>query len=517
MDALTRLLEAAAGWLWNWPVVALCLGAGVVFSVVTRFVQARGFAHALGLLAGRHDRPDDPGHLTHLQALSAAVAGTVGLGNIAGVAVAVTVGGPGALFWMWVVGLLGMATKFAEVTLGTHYRVRDERGVYRGGAIYTITRGLPERWPALAPLARPLALVFAGACAVATLGAGNMFQARSVAELLRDHHGVPPLLTGVVLAAGAGAVILGGIGRIGRVAATLVPFMCGAYVLVALGICVANAGAVPAALGTILRDAFTGEAAAGGAVWAVIVTGVRRAVFSSEAGLGTAPMAHATARTAEPVRQGLVALLEPLLDTVVVCSATGLVIVLSGQRPLDGGARGRDAHGARVRRVRARLRPLGARVGRGVVRLLDARHLVVLRRDRLRAPAGRAGDPALPRRVHRGRRPRRHARPGADPGLRRPDLRRDGDPEPRRRAPAHGQGARAHGRLLRAPPGSGIDACRRGAGSLADREHRSSCLEGRGIRVLGRCCLTALTGRSDEQETVTEVTEDAPRAPRASS
>ncbi|MBX3470896.1 MAG: sodium:alanine symporter family protein [Planctomycetes bacterium] len=340
MDALTRLLEAAAGWLWNWPVVALCLGAGVVFTAVTRLVQARGFAHALGLLAGRHDRPDDPGHLTHLQALSAAVAGTVGLGNIAGVAVAVTVGGPGALFWMWVVGLLGMATKFAEVTLGTHYRVRDERGVYRGGAIYTITRGLPERWPALAPLARPLALVFASACAVATLGAGNMFQARSVAELLRDHHGVPPLLTGVVLAAGAGAVILGGIGRIGRVAATLVPFMCGAYVLVALGICVANAGAVPAALGTILRDAFTGEAAAGGAVWAVIVTGVRRAVFSSEAGLGTAPMAHATARTAEPVRQGLVGLLEPLLDTVVVCSATGLVIVLSGQRPLDGALEG---------------------------------------------------------------------------------------------------------------------------------------------------------------------------------
>ncbi|MBJ95540.1 MAG: sodium:alanine symporter family protein [Rickettsiales bacterium] len=330
MESIENILNTLVGLVWSWPVVILCLGAGFFITVLTGGIQFRAFRHAIDVVRGRFDKEGEHGEISHMQALSAAVSATVGLGNIAGVAVAVKTGGPGAVFWMWMIGLVGMATKFAECALGTIYRIEDEGGQCRGGAMYYITRGIPERFPNLAGAVGPLAMFFAFACAVASLGGGNMFQSNNVASLLNESFGVPPLATGVVLAGAVGAVILGGIKRIGQVAGILVPLMCGIYILGAVGICLMNLGEVGPAISIIFTDAFSGQAAAGGALGAVIITGVRRAVFSSEAGLGSAPIAHAAARTDEPLRQGIVALLEPFIDTIVVCTATALVIVMAG-------------------------------------------------------------------------------------------------------------------------------------------------------------------------------------------
>ena len=328
-------------WFWDdtetghtLPLIVAWLGAGAIFcTLYFRFVNLRYFRHAIDCVRGRYSRPEERGEISHFQALSAALSATVGLGNIAGVALAVQIGGPGALLWMMVVGFLGMSSKFAECTLGQHYRILDAGGRVLGGPMVYLRRGLGEiGWPRLGGV---LAVLFAVLCIGASLGGGNMFQAKSAYDQVTtvfpqlDNHSAAALF-GVVLAVAVGLVIVGGIRRIGRVAATLVPAMCGLYVLAGCVVLVENFSHVGDALATIWREAFAPGPAITGGFLGVLVQGLRRAVFSNEAGIGSAPIAHSAATTDEPVREGLVALLEPFIDTILVCSMTGLVIVTSG-------------------------------------------------------------------------------------------------------------------------------------------------------------------------------------------
>jgi AGCS family alanine or glycine:cation symporter len=315
------------------PLVVLWLMIGAVyFTLRFGFVNLRGFRHALDCVRGRYSRPEDDGEISHFQALSAALSGTIGLGNIAGVAVAVGVGGPGALFWMVVAGFLGMSSKFAEVTLAQCYRVRREDGHWSGGPQHYLRDGLAQR--GMPGLGRVLAPLFAVMCIGGSFGGGNMFQAnqsyaqwKQVLPVLDGTAGA--VVFGFLLAVMVGLVIIGGIRRIGEVASRLVPFMCLLYMGCAFAIVMLHLGEVPSAVATIVRDAFTGEAAAGGFIGALI-QGFRRAAFSNEAGCGSSPIVHSAARTEEPVREGFVALLEPFVDTVIVCATTGIVLVVTG-------------------------------------------------------------------------------------------------------------------------------------------------------------------------------------------
>jgi alanine or glycine:cation symporter, AGCS family len=315
-------------------VVIALLGAGIFFTLRLGFVQVRRFAHGAAVATGRYDDPDDPGDVSHFQALSTALSATVGIGNIAGVAIAIHWGGPGALFWMWVTAFLGMATKFVEVTLAQHYRVREEaapgeermRGSVSGGPMYYIERGLSRRW-------KPLAVFFAACMAVTAFFGGNAVQANTVADVMQANFGVPVWITGFVTASVVGLVIIGGIRRIGRVTGILAPFMAAVYVLGALLILLFNWDQVLPGLALIVREAFNPSAGvAGTGVGAFLVTfmwGVRRGLFSNEAGQGSAPIAHAAAKTDEPVSEGVVALLEPFIDTIVICTMTALVIIIT--------------------------------------------------------------------------------------------------------------------------------------------------------------------------------------------
>ena len=318
-------------------VVWLILGA-TFFTLRFQFVNFRAFRHAIECVRGRYSEPDDPGEISHFQALSAALSATVGLGNIAGVAVAVGVGGPGAVFWMVMAGLLGMSSKFAECTLGQKYRVTRSDGHVSGGAMHYLRDGLAELGQP--GLGKVLAVVFAVMCIGGSFGGGNMFQSNqsfaqfaSVVPALGGLGG--SILFGGGLAVLVGLVIVGGIKRIGEVAGFLVPIMCTIYVLTGLVILGTHAGDLGAGLATIVREAFAPTAAAGGLVGAII-QGFRRAAFSNEAGTGSASIAHSAASTKEPVREGLVALLEPFIDTIVVCTMTGLVIVVTGAHLQEG-------------------------------------------------------------------------------------------------------------------------------------------------------------------------------------
>jgi AGCS family alanine or glycine:cation symporter len=306
--------------------VILLLGTGLYLTVRTGFIQIRHLGHGFGVTTGKYDDPDDPGDVTHFQALTTALSATVGIGNIAGVAMAIHWGGPGALFWMWVTAFLGMATKYSEVTLAQKYRITDEVGTVAGGPMYYIERGLGPAW-------KPMAIFFAVMLGFTAFFTGNAVQANTVADQMSTF-GVSPWLTGGVTAAIVGAVILGGIGRIGRVTAFLAPFMAAIYVVGALLIIVLNVGALPGAFTTIVTEAFNpraGVAGIGAGVFVVtLMWGVRRGLFSNEAGQGSAPIAHAAAKTDEPVSEGVVALLEPFIDTIIICSLTGLVIVMTG-------------------------------------------------------------------------------------------------------------------------------------------------------------------------------------------
>ncbi|KJZ18833.1 sodium:alanine symporter [Loktanella sp. S4079] len=320
-----------AGSSFPWIVMWLVIGA-TVFTIYFGLVQLRAFGHAISLVKGDYSDPNDAGEVSHFQALATALSGTVGLGNIAGVAVAVSIGGPGATFWMILAGLLGMASKFTECTLGVKYRNEYDDGSVSGGPMYYMTKGFAERG---LPGGKVLAVLFAIFCIFGSLGGGNMFQANQahaqISGIVGDY---PGWITGVIFAIVVFLVIVGGIKSIARVTEKVVPFMGIMYVLVALIILLVNYDKIGWAFGQIFAGAFTGLGVAGGFVGALI-QGFKRAAFSNEAGVGSAAIAHSAVRTKEPVTEGVVSLLEPFIDTVVICTMTALVITISGVLVVD--------------------------------------------------------------------------------------------------------------------------------------------------------------------------------------
>ena len=326
------------------PIVVIWLVLGAIFFTLRMsFISIRGFWHAIRVTIGDYDDPNEPGEISHFQALSSALSATVGLGNIAGVAVAIGAGGPGAVFWMVVAALLGMNSKFVEVSLGQMYRVIKPDGSVSGGPMHYLKDGLREM--GLGPLGTVLSAVFAIMCIGGSFGGGNMFQANQsydavagagVALGLADTNAwLPPSAYGLALAFAVGLVIIGGIKRIGQIAGLIVPVMCAVYVAAGLYIMVVNYAAVPEAFTLIVTRAFSPEAVGGGFL-GVMIQGFRRAAFSNEAGVGSASIAHSAASTNEPIREGIVALLEPFIDTVVVCTMTGIVVVVSGAYKIEG-------------------------------------------------------------------------------------------------------------------------------------------------------------------------------------
>lgn len=314
-----------------WIVFWLVTGA-LIFTVYFGFLQFRAFGHALALVRGHYSNPDDTGEVSHFQALATALSGTVGLGNIAGVAVAIGIGGPGATFWMIVAGLLGMASKFTECTLGVKYRTEFADGRVSGGPMYYLKKGFAERG---VPGGGALAVLFSVFCILGAMGAGNMFQANQAHHQISGVIGAyPGWITGAVFAVLVFVVIVGGIRSIAKVTEKIVPFMGLLYVGTALVVIAMNHHLVGWAFGQILAGAFTGPGVAGGMTGALI-QGFKRAAFSNEAGVGSAAIAHAAVRTKEPVTEGLVALLEPFIDTVIVCSMTALVIIITRQLVID--------------------------------------------------------------------------------------------------------------------------------------------------------------------------------------
>ncbi len=314
-------------WIVGWLVVA-----ATVFSLYFAFVQFRFFGHSISLVKGDYSDPNDAGEVSHFQALATALSGTVGLGNIAGVAVAIGIGGPGATFWMIVAGLLGMASKFTECTLGVKYRNEYEDGTVSGGPMYYMSKGFAELG---LPGGKILAVLFSIFCILGALGGGNMFQAnqahQQIAGIVGDY---PGWITGLVFAGIVFAVIVGGLKSIARVTEKVVPFMGVMYVLAALVIILMHADQIGWAFGQIFAGAFTGLGVAGGMVGALI-QGFRRAAFSNEAGVGSAAIAHSAVRTKEPITEGFVSLLEPFIDTVVICTMTALVIIITQQLIVD--------------------------------------------------------------------------------------------------------------------------------------------------------------------------------------
>jgi AGCS family alanine or glycine:cation symporter len=317
------------------PMLVTLLAIGLLFTLWSRFCQYRSWTHGVALVAGKGiDTGHGDGALSHFQALTAAMAGTVGLGAIAGMAIAVDFGGPGAVFWMWVVGLVGMALKTTEVTLSLLYRDTSEPENPHGGAMYVARKGLVELSPKLAGFARFVGAFFAVALLLFAVTGGNMFQTWSVADTTREYFGVPTWVTGTAIAVAAGIVLLGGIKRIGSVTQMLVPFKCGLYVLAGFYVIVLHASELPGLIKLIVTSAFSKTEAAGAFTGGVMANaflwGMKRALFSSESGLGTAPIAHSAVKTPEPVTEGVVAGLEPFIDTMFVCTVTGLVLLCTG-------------------------------------------------------------------------------------------------------------------------------------------------------------------------------------------
>ena len=328
MEALTNAVSAINGVVWGPLMLVLILGTGLFLQAGLKVLPIRKLGFGFSLLwKGRQAPKGGKGEISPFNALMTSLAATIGTGNIAGVATAIFLGGPGALFWMWCTALVGMATKYAEAVCAVKYREVDEVGNHVGGPMYYIKNGLGKKWLWLAP-------TFAVFGAIAGFGIGNTVQANSVADVLQSSYGIPTWATGVALLLLVGAVILGGIKRIAQVAGKLVPFMAIAYLLAGLVVLLINAAEIPAAFGLIFTHAFTPVAATGGfagaAVWAAIRFGVARGVFSNEAGLGSAPIAHAAAQTKGPINQGLVAMLGTFIDTLIICSITGLAIITSG-------------------------------------------------------------------------------------------------------------------------------------------------------------------------------------------
>jgi AGCS family alanine or glycine:cation symporter len=324
-----RLITGFSDLAWGTPLLVLLLGGGLFFLLYSRLLPFRYFSHAVAILRGKYDDPDEPGQINHYQALSTALAATVGMGNITGVALAITMGGPGAIFWMWVSALLGVTTKYFTCTLAVMYRGRDSTGELQGGPMYVIVEGLGKNW-------KPLAIFFS---LLGMIGVLPMFQVNQLTQVVRDVVLIPNqvaagftsnLVSGLMVAVLVGVVIFGGIKRIGKVTGRMVPVMVVLYVISVLFIIFSHPEHILPSFGLIFRDAFTAESVLGGSLGALVITGVRRAAFSNEAGIGTAPMAHGAAKTNEPVREGLVAMLGPVVDTIVVCTMTALALIMTG-------------------------------------------------------------------------------------------------------------------------------------------------------------------------------------------
>ena len=335
MQAFLDVCAAINSVMLSVPVLFALLGCGILFTFWSGFSQYRSLTHGTALVTGKGIKTGKgEGVLTHFQALSAALSATVGLGNIGGVAIAVSLGGPGAVFWMWVVGFAGMALKTVEVTMSMLYRNTDDPENPHGGSMWACKKGLAELGPNWAKIGSVAAMLFTLPLILFGLTGGNMFQAWNAAEIARSYFGIETWITGIVLAVIVGLVILGGIKRIGKIAGTLVPLMCGMYVLCGIAVIIANASEIPDMFRLIFVSAFSPAEATGAFTGAAVGTaflfGMKRALFSSEAGLGSAPIAHSAVKTPEPVTEGVVAGLEPFIDTIVVCTITALVILSSG-------------------------------------------------------------------------------------------------------------------------------------------------------------------------------------------
>ncbi len=332
MEFITKLSADISGTVWGWPsifplMVALLLVTGLFTTVVLRFIQIRRLKHSFDVIRGKYDDPSHDGDLSHFQALTTALSATVGIGNIAGVATALHYGGPGALFWMWVTAIFGMGLKYAECTLAIKYRVILPDGSASGGPMYYIEKGLGKSW-------KPLAVFFAVCAVISSFGSGNSIQAFTVADQMRSDLGVPTWLTGVLSAGLVAMVILGGIKRIGNVTSKLVPYMASIYITGGLLVLFMNFSTIPGVVTEIFTSAFKPAAQiggfAGGTFIFMLTWGVKRGLFSNESGQGSAPIAHAAAKTDEPVREGVVAMMGPMIDTLIICSITGLVILSTG-------------------------------------------------------------------------------------------------------------------------------------------------------------------------------------------
>lgn len=325
--------------VWGPPLLILLVGTGIFLTFKLGFLQIRTLPYALKLAFTKNQDKKSEGDISHFQALMTAMAATVGTGNIVGVATAIVLGGPGAVFWMWMAGFFGMATKYGEAILAVKYRVKDENGEMSGGPMYYLEHGLKQKW---------LGVLFAVFGALAAFGIGNGTQSKAVADMMFSTFSVPNWISGLALVLFAGLVILGGIKWIGRVTAFFVPIMALFYIIAGAVVMVVNFDLVPTALGTIFSAAFTGEAAVGGAIGAAIRFGVARGLFSNEAGLGSAPIAAAAAKTDMPGRQALVSMTQVLFDTLIICSITGITIVMSGlwkDGTADGSSLTSDAFG----------------------------------------------------------------------------------------------------------------------------------------------------------------------------
>jgi len=320
--------------LWHEYVLYIMVVTGLTFTVWSGFCQYRALTHGTHVIRGHYDEPDDPGAINHFQALATALSATVGLGNIGGVAIAISLGGPGAVFWIWVIGALGMATKMTEVTLSMLYRNTDDPENPHGGPMYVIKKGLAMRFPKSGMLGSIIGGLFCITCLIMAATGGNMFQAWNVGTVTQEYFGIPSIASGIMLAVIVGMVIIGGIKRIGAVTGRLVPIMCALYLLSAIYVLAINFSAIPEMLALIIRGAFStldaSGAFIGGTMGFAFMFGMKRAIFSNEAGQGTSPIAHSAAKTREPVREGIVAGLEPFIDTIVVCTLTALVILSTG-------------------------------------------------------------------------------------------------------------------------------------------------------------------------------------------
>ncbi|MCH2145616.1 MAG: alanine:cation symporter family protein [Phycisphaerales bacterium] len=351
MDGFNDFIEMITGFIWADWVLYVVLGVGVLFTLWSGFSQYRALTHGVAVTRGKYDDPDDPGAISHFQALSAALSATVGLGNIAGVAIAIAIGGPGAVFWMWVVGILGMAIKTTEVAQSMLFRDTSDPNNPHGGPMFVVREGM-KAW-GLGWLGTIIGGIFCVTLLISAVTGGNMFQSWSVGGITEEVLQVEPWVSGLILAIVVAMVILGGIKRIGSVAGVLVPFMCLLYVITALVVLVMHIGELPAVFGMIFSSAFgaseAGGAFVGGAVGTAFLWGMKRALFSSECGQGSSPIAHSAAQTKEPISESVVAGLEPFIDTLVVCTLTALMILSTGAltRGTDDGE-GADARFAQA-------------------------------------------------------------------------------------------------------------------------------------------------------------------------